>query len=137
MRIRKHLGITLPLLAALLALAVRPVISYADHDTFCYAVGDDTHLLTRVIKADFNPATNETSLGPTGTGKTDGIALQPSSGTLYGVDTSMSTATGYLGTFNLSTGAFTRRASPFGSGSGRSVQAIALCPNRAARVRSG
>jgi hypothetical protein len=103
-------GVVLALVLALLALAARPVLVYANHDPYCYAVGDSAHLLTRITKDDFNPATNETTIGVVGTRKTDSIAFQLSSGTLFGVDTNMSGAIGYLGTFNLSSGVFTPRA---------------------------
>ena len=52
-----------------------------------------------VLGAVFNPATNETTIGSTGTLKTDGITLQPSTGTLFGVNTNMGGAIGHLGGF--------------------------------------
>ncbi len=145
---RPRLALTLALLIASVALALHPALALADHDTFCYLVGDGTHVLTRVTKADFNAATNETTLGPTGTGKTDGITLQNSTGTLFGVDTDMSGATGHLGTFNLSTGDFTPRASALGSGNGSlgtvafyDVSGLSFDPNTGAlyatHVRTG
>jgi hypothetical protein len=113
-----RLGVALALVAAVVALGIHPPLVYAQHDPYCYALGGTTHDLTRVTKADFNPATNETTIGPVGTLKTDAITLQPSTGTLFGVNTNMGGAVGYLGAFNLSTGAFSPRANPLGSGNG-------------------
>jgi hypothetical protein len=70
------------------------------------------NLLTAVDPADPNPATNETTIGRTGTERIEAIAFQPGTGTLYAADA------GQLGTLNLSTGAFTPSPSPIGTGSG-------------------
>jgi hypothetical protein len=89
----------------------------ASHDPYCYVVGDDStnhRVLSRVTKADSNPATNETTIGVLGTLKTDGMTLHPVTGVLYGIDTNMSTHVGVFGSISLSTGDFT----PIGTGLG-------------------
>ncbi len=110
----------LVMLAVLLAAAgVWVPAASANHDPECYLVGGYAPLvLTRVNKGDLNPATNEATIGPTGTTKSDGATLQPRTGTLFSVNTNMYTRVGYLGTLNLSTGAFITVSQPFGTGSG-------------------
>ena len=76
----------------------------------CYIVADGTpdakdedapDLLTRVVRADHNPETNETNIGDgTGTFNMEAIALQPGTGVLFAADA------GRLGTVDLETGEF-------------------------------
>jgi hypothetical protein len=100
-----------------LAAAVWPALPAGAHHTpYCYVVGDsgNQRILTRITKADFNPATNELTVGALGTSKTDGIALNPATGVLYGMNSNMTTRVGVFGSISLSTGDF----SPIGSGMG-------------------
>lgn len=118
------------LLAGLLALSwlLTSGPASAAPDPYCYLVNgqaDFSHNLTWVNWTDFNAQTNETTIGATGTRKTDSIALQPVTGVLYGVDTNVTTGVGYIGTFNLSTGAFTRLPQSIGTASG-SLGSLAL-----------
>jgi hypothetical protein len=114
------------MLLALATSALLPALVAADHDNYCYAVANpaaNVTLLTRITKADFNPATNETAIGNTGTEKTDAIAFQLDTGVLYGSNVLMGSRLeadrrGYIGTYNLSTGQFTQRANPVGYGQG-------------------
>jgi hypothetical protein len=103
---------------ALCLAALWPAVpAAATHDPYCYVVGDDStnhRVLSRVTKADSDPATNETTIGVLGTLKTDGMTLHPVTGVLYGVDTNMSTHVGVFGSISLTTGDFT----PIGSGLG-------------------
>jgi hypothetical protein len=101
-------------------------VAQADHDPYCYVVANpslNTTLLARVAKYDFNSATNETSIGSTGTEKTDSITFQPGTGVLYGVNTLSGARPeldrrGYLGVYDLATGAFSQRPSAIGFGDG-------------------
>lgn len=106
-----------------------PGLATAQHDPDCYAVANPLNnvtLLVRIVKFDFNPATNETVIGngDTGTEKTDAIALQPDAGVLFGSNSLMGTRPedqrrGYLGTYDLSTGQFIQHPNPLGYGDGR------------------
>jgi hypothetical protein len=116
------------LLAVSLAVAfLQPIPAQANHDPYCWAVGYpsvNNTLLTRITKSDANAATNEASIGATGTEKTDAIAFQPGTGVLFGVNSLAGARPendrrGYVGTYNLSTGAFTAFANPIGFGDGR------------------
>jgi uncharacterized repeat protein (TIGR01451 family) len=85
---------------------------------YCYLQGDRDHTLTWVALNDFDPRTNETTLGANATMKLDALALQPRTGVLYGVDALMPRLIGYLGTFDTTTGAFQRMDTVLGSGQG-------------------
>ena len=85
----------------------------------CYLVADagggngGNDLLTRIDTADFDPLTNETSIGTgTGTNRIEAIAWNSSTGVLYGANA------GRLGTLNTTTGVFTALPSTFGTGGG-------------------
>jgi SdrD B-like protein len=90
----------------------------------CFAIADEGEgstetdgdaiedLLTKVDPDDSDPATNEDTVGTTGTMSVESLAFHPDTGDLYGVNG------GQLGTFNLGTGAFTATAQPVGTGSG-------------------
>lgn len=87
--------------------------------TMCYAVanwggtygGDD--LLTVIAVDDFDPATNETTLGPgTGTFDIAALAYRPADAQLYAANDFQ------LGTLNTATGFFTALPKPLGSGNG-------------------
>ena len=110
------------LVVALAALAIWPTLpARADHDPYCYVVGDQSRtvrILSRVTKDDFNSTTNELTIGEVGTLKTDGMALHPVTGVLYGVDTDMLNEHGTFGTISLTTGAFTAIGSGLGTANG-------------------
>jgi hypothetical protein len=94
----------------------------ADHDHYCYAIGGlSSPVLVQIEKANFDPDTNETVIGATGTAKSDSLTVQPGTGVLYTVNTLLpqqTHQTGYLGTLNLATGAFTARPSALGTADG-------------------
>ncbi len=97
--------------------------AHAHHSPHCYVVGENSpteHFLARVTKANFDSDTNEETVGVLGTLKTDGIALHPTTGVLYGVDTNMVAGHGVFGTIHLTTGDFT----PIGSGLGTADGAL-------------
>ena len=111
----------LPLLAAMLlmvgwasARGPRP----APSGRYCYLHGAADHTLAWVNLDDFDPRTNETTLGRSRTLKVDGIALQPRTGVLYGADSHMDEFVSYLGTFDLASGAFQPLPEPIGTGHG-------------------
>jgi hypothetical protein len=106
---------------------VIPGLVRADHDNYCIAVANPARhvtVMTRIAKWDFNPATNETTIGGnTGTEKTDSIAFQVGTGVLYGTNVLMAgrpenERSGYLGTYNMSTAKFNQFANPVGYGTG-------------------
>jgi hypothetical protein len=103
---------------ALIALMAWPILpARANHDPYCYVVGDNSgnqRILSRVTKSDFDSDTNEETIGVLGTLKTDGIGMNPATGVLYGVNTNMVTKVGVFGSISLSSGAF----SAIGSGLG-------------------
>ena len=85
----------------------------------CYLVADagggngGNDLFTRVDTADFNPATNETSIGTgTGTSTIEAIAFNSATGVVYAANANR------LGTLNLSSGVFQPSPQPFGSSGG-------------------
>lgn len=85
----------------------------------CYLVADSgggsggNDLLTSIDTVDFDPATNETSIGTgTGTSTIEAIAFNSATGVLYAANA------GRLGVLNLSTGVFQPRPQSFGTGSG-------------------
>lgn len=85
----------------------------------CYLVADSggggggNDLFTRVDTADFNPATNETSIGiGTGTSSIEAIAYHSATGVIYAANA------GRLGTINTTTGVFQALPQTFGTGSG-------------------
>lgn len=109
----------------------------------CYAVADDGNgpggtqdsgaedLLTRIDPADSDPATNETSIGTgTGTFNIEASTFQPGTEVLFAADADQ------LGTIDITTGVFTAKPSPFGTGSGAAgnvsfsdVDSITFDPN--------
>jgi hypothetical protein len=109
-----------PLVTALLVAvgfvnARRPIAPAGD---YCYLHGDHDHRLTWVSLDDRDPRTNETTIGLSRATKVDAIALQPSTGTLFGADSLIAENRTYLGTFNLATGALQRKPEPIGTGFG-------------------
>ena len=85
----------------------------------CYLVADSgggnggNDLLTSIDTVDFDPSTNETTIGSgTGTSTIEAIAFNSATGTLYGANA------GRLGVLNLSNGVFQQRPQSFGTGSG-------------------
>lgn len=110
------------ILVALCLAALWPArLADANHDSYCYVVGDNAsnqRVLSRVDKSDFNASTNEVTIGVLGTLKTDGMAMHPVTGVLYGINTNMSTKVGVFGTISLSTGQFTAIGNGLGVGSG-------------------
>ncbi len=95
------------------------VVQNLNVNQLCYLVADagggngGNDLFTRIDTADFNPATNETSIGTgTGTNSIEAIAFNSSTGTVYAANANR------LGVLNLVTGAFQGRPQTFGTGSG-------------------
>ena len=85
----------------------------------CYLVADagggngGNDLFTRVDTADFNPATNETSIGSgTGTNTIEAIAFNSATGAIYAANASR------LGTSSTSSGVFQPSPQTFGTGGG-------------------
>jgi len=79
----------------------------------CYMVADGGDLLTSIDTSDFNPTTNETTIGTTsGATNIEAIAWNSSNMTLYAANA------GQLGTLNLSNGNFTALPQTFGTGTG-------------------
>jgi len=85
----------------------------------CYLVADSgggnggNDLFTSIDTADFNPATNETSIGTgTGTSTIEAIAFNSASGVVYAANANR------LGVLNLVSGVFQGRPQTFGTGSG-------------------
>ena len=85
----------------------------------CYLVADSgggnggNDLFTSVDTADFNPATNETSIGTgTGTSTIEAIAFNSATGVIYAANANR------LGTLSTTTGVFQGLPQTFGSGSG-------------------
>jgi uncharacterized repeat protein (TIGR01451 family) len=78
----------------------------------CYLVADGNNIFTRIDTADFNPATNETTIGGTGVGNIEAIAYNSASGVVYAANANR------LGTLNTTTGAFQGLPQTFGTGSG-------------------
>jgi uncharacterized repeat protein (TIGR01451 family) len=84
----------------------------------CYLVADSgggnggNDLFTRIDTADFNPATNETSIGTgTGTSSIEAIAFNSATGVVYAANANR------LGVLSLTTGVFQPRPQTFGTGS--------------------
>jgi hypothetical protein len=99
------------------AIAADKIICYSVADqgggdgTGTDDAGED--LLTRIDPDDSNPATNETTIGTgTGTFRVEAAAFQPDTDVLFALDG------GQLGTVSLTTGVFSAKASPVGTGSG-------------------
>jgi hypothetical protein len=121
-------ALTAMLCLALAAGLLWPALARANHDPFCYGVANPQNnvtLLTSISKTDLNSNTIETVIGSgnTGTEKTDGIAMQASSGVLFGSNSLMgerpeAEREGYIGTYNLNTAQFTPRANAIGWGQG-------------------
>lgn len=114
-------GFLLALLSALvlfLSTQFAPAPLPAPGSRFCYLHGDATHALTWVNLDDFDPRSNEVTLGRARTAKVDALTLDPRSGVAYGVDSRIPQFVSYLGTFDLATGAFEPRPAPIGTGRG-------------------
>ncbi len=107
--------ISVMLLALGLSSARRAPLPNADS---CYLLGDADQRLTWVSLADRDSRTNETTIGRSYTAKTDSIALHPGTGVLFGVNVLMPRLLGYLGEFDLTTGAFHPRLNDLGDGQG-------------------
>jgi uncharacterized repeat protein (TIGR01451 family) len=95
------------------------VVQNLNVNQLCYLVADagggngGNDLFTRIDTADFNPATNETSIGTgTGTNSIEAIAFNSSTGTVYAANASR------LGVLNLVSGVFQARPQTFGTGNG-------------------
>lgn len=119
MRLRRT--VVVPLLSAVLVTIAFTIVRGqppAPSGAHCYLQGDHDHVLTWVALADFDPRTNETTLGRSRTAKNDAMTLQPRTGVLFGVDALMPRLVGYLGTFDTTTGAFQRSSAPLGTGYG-------------------
>ncbi len=110
------------------AVETTGIVCYAAADRGGAYGGDD--MLTAVTVDDFDPATNEISLG-SGIGTFDiaGLAYRATNATLYGVNDFQ------LGTLNTATGFFTALAQPLGNGRGAlgnqtyvAVQGLAFDP---------
>ncbi len=112
-------------LSLLAAQAFGAGSAIAADEIVCYSVayqgggtGDVTDdagedLLTRIDPDDSDPATNETTIGTgTGTFRVEAAAFQPDTDVLFALDG------GQLGTVSLTTGVFSAKASPVGTGSG-------------------
>jgi len=80
-------------------------------DRLCYLVADGGNLLTEIDTADFNPATNETTIGSVGVFNIEAIAFNSATGVLYAANA------GQFGSLNLTSGAFSFIGN-FGTGSG-------------------
>lgn len=112
-------------LVLLVAQLLGAVTAGAADTVVCYAVADDGNgsggsqdsgaedLLTKINPDDADPATNETSIGAgTDTFNIEASAFQPGTEILFAVDADQ------LGTIDLTTGVFTAKPSPLGSGTG-------------------
>lgn len=95
------------------------VVQNLNVNQLCYLVADNgggnggNDLFTRVDTADFDPATNETSIGSgTGTSTIEAIAFNSATGTVYAADENQ------LGTLSTSTGVFQPLPQAFGTGGG-------------------
>ena len=80
-------------------------------DRLCYLVADGGNILTEIDTADFNPATNETTIGSVGVSSIEAITYNSATGVLYAANA------GQFGSLNLTTGAFSFIGN-FGTGSG-------------------
>jgi hypothetical protein len=98
------------------AIAADTIVCYSVADQGGSGGGQDDagqDLLTRIDPDDSNPATNETTIGTgTGTFRVEAAAFQPGTEVLFALDG------GQLGTVSLTTGVFSAKASPVGTGSG-------------------
>ena len=111
-------------LSMLAAQALGASSAIAADEIVCYSVADQggsgggqddagQDLLTRIDPDDADPATNETTIGTgTGTFRVEAAAFQPGTDVLFALDG------GRLGTVSLTTGVFSAKASPVGTGSG-------------------
>ncbi len=97
-------------IALLIIAALISVVSASQARAFeCFTVADGGDLLISVDETN----ANESVIGSTTPAdEVEAIALDPSSGILYGSDANQ------LGTLNQTTGAFTALANPYGTGSG-------------------
>lgn len=94
------------------------VVQNLNVNQLCYLVADSgggnggNDLFTRIDTADFNPATNETSIGTgTGTNTIEAIAFNSANGQVYAANANR------LGTLNLTSGVFQPLPQTFGTGS--------------------
>lgn len=95
------------------------VVQNLNINQLCYLVADSgggnggNDLFTRIDTADFDPATNETSIGSgTGTSSIEAIAFNSSTGVIYAANA------GRLGTLSTVSGLFQPLPQTFGTGSG-------------------
>jgi hypothetical protein len=103
----------LPATGSLLALAN----GQPPPQPYCFAASSPRNYggqLTVVSLSAFEATGQETPIGSTRARKIDAIALHPVTGELYGADSNLAGRIGYLGTFDLATGRFTRRPLPAG-----------------------
>lgn len=108
------------LAAVLVSVAPTPARAQSDVD-ICYALsspdtannGDrEEDQLSRVIRTDSNPATNQQGLGRTGTRRIEAMTFQTSNGTLYAVDGER------FGTLDRNNGRFNQMGNEIGRGDG-------------------
>lgn len=95
------------------------VVQNLNVNQLCYLVADSgggnggNDLFTSIDTADFDPATNETSIGTgTGTDRIEAIAFNSSTGVIYAADREQ------LGTLSTASGVFQPLPQNFGTGSG-------------------
>ncbi len=95
------------------------IVQNLNVNQLCYLVADSgggnggNDLFTRIDTADFDPATNETSIGTgTGTSTIEAIAFNSANGIVYAANANR------LGTLNTTTGVFNGLPQTFGTGSG-------------------
>lgn len=95
------------------------VVQNLNVNQLCYLVADSgggnggNDLFTRIDTADFNPVTNETSIGAgTGTDRIEAIAFNSSNGVIYAADRER------LGTLSTASGVFQSLPQNFGTGNG-------------------
>ena len=95
------------------------VVQNLNVNQLCYLVADSgggnggNDLFTRIDTADFNPATNETSIGSgTGTNTIEAIAFNSATGQVYAANADR------LGVLSLASGVFQGRPQTFGTGGG-------------------
>jgi uncharacterized repeat protein (TIGR01451 family) len=95
------------------------IVQNLNVNQLCYLVADSgggnggNDLFTTIDTADFNPATNETSIGSgTGTNAIEAIAFNSATGVVFAADANR------LGTLNATSGLFEALPQTFGAGSG-------------------
>jgi hypothetical protein len=112
----------------LAALALLPagvaLVAPADHVPYCYTIGGQSVFgassasalfVFQLEKDNFDPATNETQLGQVATKKSDAAAYWWGTGTLYAINTVMSSRLGTLGIANPATGTWSALPNAIGN----------------------